>query len=131
MNSLNKQGGLDGRQIQLVSAFIDPTSANYDTQGTAACATFTQDNHVAVVFSIESAYYSENFTSCMAAAGVPEMLAVWGGVPQATLAKYPSLFSITAPTIERRFTALIKGLSGDGFLTAKKQDRGPRRGLRL
>ena len=117
VRQLNGHGGLAGRSIKMVSAFIDPTSSNYETQAEAACATFTQDNHVAAVLAQEDFYYSENFSSCLTKVHVPEIEAITGGVDSATLSKYPLLYSVSAPTVERRFTAMIKGLADKGFLT--------------
>jgi hypothetical protein len=55
----------------------------------------------------------------MASAGVPELLAVTGGIDSGTLNSYPTLFSPTAPTVGRRFAALIRGLTGNGYLSKK------------
>ena len=117
VQAINARGGLAGRPVKMVSAFIDPISTNYDTQAEAACATFTQDNHVAAVLAQEDFYYSENFSSCLAKAGVPEIQAITGGVDSATLARYPLFYSVAAPTVERRFSAMITGLSDSGFLS--------------
>jgi hypothetical protein len=119
VNQLNKHGGLDGRKIQVIQDFINPISSDYDVQAASACADFTQDHHVAVVFSVETAYYSQAFSGCMANAHVPELLAVTGGIAPSTLAQYPTLFSPTAPTVNRRFAALINGLSSNGYFTKK------------
>ena len=121
VRTLNAHGGLAGRKIQVVSAFIDPMKSNYETEAAAACATFTQDHHVAVVFSVEDLYYSESFSACLAKSRVPELVALRGGTDAQTLAKYPLLVSPTAPTVERRYHALVSGLTGNGFLTAKNK----------
>ena len=99
----------------------DRTKTNYDNEASAACANFTQDHHVAVVFSVETFYYSENFSACLANAGVPELVSLVGGTDAKTIAKYPLLASPTAPTVERRFTALLSGLTGNGYLSHKNQ----------
>jgi hypothetical protein len=117
VRALNAKGGLAGRQIKAVTSFIDPASGNYETLAEAACAKFTQDNHVAAVIAAEDFYYSENFSSCLSKVKVPEIQAITGGVDASTMAKYPLLYSVAAPTIERRFTAMIKGLAASGFLT--------------
>lgn len=119
VKKLNAQGGLNGRRVEIVQDFINPASTNYDSQASAACADFTQDHHVAVVFAIEGYFYSREFSACLAHAGVPELLAVSGGVDPSALREYPTLFSTTAPTVERRFAALVKGLTNNGFLTSK------------
>jgi hypothetical protein len=117
VRTLNAKGGLAGRRITVISSFIDPTRTNYDNEAAAACAKFTQDNRVDVVFSIETFYYSESFSACLAKAGVPELVSLAGGTDAKTLAKYPFLFSPTAPTVERRFTALLRGLTDNGYLS--------------
>jgi ABC-type branched-subunit amino acid transport system substrate-binding protein len=119
VKKLNASGGLNGRRVEIIQDFINPASANYDTQASAACADFTQDHHVAAVFAIEGYFYSREFSACLAHAGVPELLAVSGGVDPSALREYPTLFSTTAPTVERRFAALVNGLSSNGYLTSK------------
>jgi hypothetical protein len=121
VRALNARGGLAGRRISAVTAFIDPTSSNYDTQAQAACTTFTQDHHVVAVLAQEDFYYSQNFSACLNKARVPEIEAITGGVDGATLAASPLLYSVSAPTVERRFTAMIDGLAGNGYLTKKSK----------
>ncbi len=117
VSRLNAAGGVNGRQVKVVTAFIDPISTSYETQAAAACAKFTQDNHVAAVFAAEGYYYSEGFSACLSRARVPELAALAGGTDAATLAKYPTLLSPTAPSVERRFAALVRGLAGNGYLS--------------
>ena len=117
VGALNAQGGLAGRKVEYVSSYIDVSSTNYDSQAMAACASFTQDHHVAVVLSFDASFYSEPFTECVAKAHVPEITLLDGGAGAATFARYPTLLSPMAPTVERRFGALVSGLTSNGFLS--------------
>ncbi|MCU1601291.1 MAG: hypothetical protein JWO22_2000 [Frankiales bacterium] len=119
VRALNAKGGVAGRKVTVVTSYINVSSSNYDTEATAACANFTQDHHVAVVLSFDGSFYSEPFSSCIAKAQVPEITLLDGGTDAATLNHYPLLFSPQAPTLERRFTALVSGLTGGGVMTAK------------
>src|SRR4051794_2275708 len=47
----NDHGGMAGRKIQPIEYTINPTSSSYQNDLSAACAKFTQDNHVSVVVS--------------------------------------------------------------------------------
>ena len=46
---LNAHGGIAGRKLQPVEYTQNPSSTNYNVDMEAACAKFTQDNHVNVV----------------------------------------------------------------------------------
>lgn len=121
VNTLNSQGGLNGRRIDPVYSVIDPMSGDYETQAQGACANFTQDHKVAAVLSFVANYYSPTYAPCIEKAGIPNMTTAIGGVDEQELSKFKTLFSVLAPTINRRFTALINGLTADGFLTKKNK----------
>ena len=58
INALNAQGGLAGRKIVPVYAKTDTGSSNWQTDFSAACATFTQDHHVVAVLGYVFNYFS-------------------------------------------------------------------------
>ncbi len=119
VRAVNARGGIAGRRVSVVTSYINVSSSNYDTEATAACANFTQDHHVAVVMSFDGSFYSEPFSSCVAKAKVPEITLLDGGTDAATLDRYPLMFSPQAPTLERRFAALVTGLASRGVVASK------------
>lgn len=121
VNALNARGGLNGRKIRAITYFADPMSSNYDQEAQTACSLFTQDHHVAVAFSFWQPWYSQNFSACMSKAKVPEFFANYGGTGRSILNQFNALFSLMSPTVERRFSALITGLSNNGFLSTKNK----------
>ncbi|MCW2545471.1 MAG: hypothetical protein JWM40_3023, partial [Frankiales bacterium] len=113
----NAHGGMAGRKIDPVEYTIDPTALNYETELSAACARFTQDNHLPLVISQTGNVFSGNYENCLTKAGVTN-LEVANGAPDAqALKSYPRLFTTAAPTIDRRVTAQLRGLTGTGLLT--------------
>ena len=117
----NKHGGISGRQIKPVEYIVDVASGSYESEYEAACARFTQDNDVAVAISILANAYYDNYESCLAKAGVPDITGPTGGTDDHDLAQYPSLISATAPSTNRRFEALMSRFRGDGFLSARSK----------
>jgi hypothetical protein len=114
-------GGMAGRKIDPVEYTINPTSSSYESDLSAACAKFTQDNHVGVVVSQTGNIFSSNYESCLAKAGVTN-LEVGNGAPDAQdLGSFPQLFTTGSPTIDRRVTAVLRGLAHTGLLT--RQDK--------
>ena len=65
----NDHGGLGGRRIVPVFAEVDATG-NWQAQGEAVCATFTQDNRVAAAVS-SVVGGTDALVSCLAPKGVP------------------------------------------------------------
>ena len=115
----NKHGGLAGRKIQLVEYSISPTANNYATEGSAACAKFTQDNHLSLVMSQTGNVFLDNYESCLSKAGVTDFLLSTAAVDDTTLSQYPRMYEVASPTMNRRYTALLQGLSSAGVLTSK------------
>jgi hypothetical protein len=68
--NVNAHGGLGGRRIKPVYYGQSTTSKDtIATSETAACNTFTQDNHVAA--AVSSFEYTDTFLTCMERKGVP------------------------------------------------------------
>lgn len=113
----NAHGGMAGRKLQPVEYTINPTSSSYENDLSAACAKFTQDNHVQVVVSQTGNLFSGNYESCLARKGVTN-LEVANGAPDAQdVRSYPQLFTTASPTVDRRITAQLRGLTQKGLLT--------------
>ena len=113
----NAHGGMAGRTLQPVEYTIDPTSSSYENDLSAACAKFTQDNHVQLVISQTGNAFSGNYERCLTKAHVSN-LEVGNGAPDAaSLKSYPGLYTTSAPSIDRRVTAQLRGLTATGLLT--------------
>jgi hypothetical protein len=70
VDNFNKAGGFAGRRIEPVYEELRSSSNNFEGDLASACASFTQDNHVAAVIS-NMGFYSESFMSCLAKAATP------------------------------------------------------------
>ena len=114
-------GGIAGKQIKLVEYDADPSATSYETEMSAACATFTQDHHVAVVMSNTGYQMSDNYETCLTKAGVPDLNNGVGGLDDATLARHPQLFLTSASSVDASLTAELRGLTANGFLTSKSR----------
>jgi hypothetical protein len=114
----NKNGGIAGRRISPVEYVIEATSPNYQTDMQAACARFTQDNHVAAVVSVLANAYFATYESCLSKAGVPDIAGPTGGTDEHDLAAYPGLVSVTAPSTDRRFEVMLDRFAASGYLKA-------------
>lgn len=113
----NKRGGAAGRTLQVVEYTINPSSNNYEADLAAACARFTQDANVRVVLSHPGAMFSESYQNCLAKRGVVNLEMQIGAPDESALQRYPRLYSLAAPTADRRMTAVLRGLHGGGALT--------------
>ena len=114
----NKRGGFAGRQIKPVYYTLDASASDWNVADQAACATFTQDNHVEVVVSED--WVHENLVQCLLNAGVPM---VDGSIsPQNDrkgLAKLSNLFVVDAVEADRSAAALIDSSVRAGWLGSK------------
>lgn len=116
INGLNKQGGLHGRRITPVYAGTDTASSNWEADYQAACATFTQDNHVDAVLGSSFAYFA-SFERCLAKAGIPHLTNSSNVADNKELAQFPLLRALIVPTIDKRSLAKLQGAINTGFLT--------------
>jgi len=118
---INKHGGIAGRKIVLVKhnyntaqVLNDPETANE-----AACATWTQDNHVFAV-ALPGGIFTRNLLECLKKHDTP--LIFGGGVEsprtyQAIYTQYPLLFNPGAMLAERFDEVSIRRLVARGFFT--------------
>jgi len=118
VRALNKRGGLDGRRIVPVYASTDTASANWSTDFQAACATFTQDNHVDAVLGY-AFDYERNFESCLAKSGIPHLTTAFNVPDNAELRQWPLFWALSTPTIDERSIEKIQGAIATGVLTPK------------
>ncbi|HVV75660.1 MAG TPA: ABC transporter substrate-binding protein [Mycobacteriales bacterium] len=122
VNDINKHGGILGRQVKLVtfkgSAVQALTSPSSEDQ--AACAHFTQDNHVFAVMYPDAAIYGEQLLGCLAQASTP--LVVAGGIDaepfgRSVFEKFPTFFDIGDMTYELYDQIAYSRLAARGFFT--------------
>lgn len=117
VTSYNRQGGFAGRHIDPVYASIRSSSNDFEGDLAAACATFTQDNHVAAVFSTIG-LYSESFYSCLAKAGVP-VISGDTGPDRYDARAFPLLVTPDSMLGDTRVIQVVDRLSASGWLTSR------------
>ena len=100
------KGGIAGRPVRFVYKAVPTTTTNYETELSADCALFTQDNHADVVIS-DIGYYNDNLTACLDHVHVPQIEGGWGLADNATFAKYPGYFTPGFPSYDLRFGTLV------------------------
>jgi hypothetical protein len=120
INAINKKGGVDGRRLKVVFASTDTGSTNWDNDFQAACATFTQDHHVAAVLGYEFTY-EPDFESCLAKQGIPHLNDGFNVPSNAVLSQFPLFWSLDVPTIGERSIAKFQGAINTGFLSPKSK----------
>lgn len=120
VTALNKRGGLDGRKIVPIYASTDTGTTNWSTDFQAACATFTQDNHVDAVLGY-AFDYERNFESCLAKNAVPHLTTSFNIPDNAELRQWPLFWALETPTIDERSLAKIQGAIATGALTSKSR----------
>jgi hypothetical protein len=121
IRAYNDRGGMAGRMLDVVEFAINPAASNYETAVSAACARFTQDNKLPVVLSQLGGLYSENYSNCLAKAGVVELVQSVAAPDQQALRRTPLQRNVTSAVIDRRINAVLKGLKGSGYLNAKSK----------
>ncbi len=114
--AVNASGGLAGHHVNAVYAATDTAGSSWDTEFAAACATFTQDNHVAAVLGYVFDHL-DSFETCLAQKGVPHISTTFNVPDLKTIAKYPLLVELATPTIDQRGVAKINAGLAMGVLT--------------
>jgi hypothetical protein len=114
--AMNAQGGLNGRKIVPIYAKTDTGSNNWETDFSAACATFTQDNKVEAVLGYVFNYFS-SFEACLARKGIPHLNTGFNIPDNKELSAFPLHLALDVPTIGRRSLAKLEGGVADGVLT--------------
>jgi hypothetical protein len=113
--ALNAHGGLNGRTIVPVFAHTDTGSNNWETDFSAACATFTQDNHVVAVLGYVFNYFS-SFESCLARKGIPHLNTGFNIPDVQELRPFALHVALDVPTIDRRTLTKLEMGVADGVL---------------
>ena len=116
---LNAEGGIAGRQIEVIEYEWNTSSDDWSLDATEACAKFTQDNKVTVV--LDAAFGTiGGFRECLESAGVMTIQNINEGSAAAGLASALHANS-TAMSTDRNYSAVISGLVDSGYLTADNQ----------
>lgn len=114
VTAINAHGGLDGRKVIPVYANVSLTG-NWTTDYQAACATFTQDHHVAAVAGY-SLLELESFEACLTKAGVVHLNAGSPNGDDQELAANPYLFMTAYPTADGVYLTELSGAVDTGLL---------------
>jgi ABC-type branched-subunit amino acid transport system substrate-binding protein len=115
---LNARGGIGGRPIKPVFAYMDATSTQgYDAQAQAACATFFTDHHVAAV--IDPFRADPPLLACVKRQRMPLILPT--GLAQFTAADFAANQMMVSSTVineDRLMQPYVNGLHAQHFFTA-------------
>jgi len=117
VDSYNKAGGFAGRHIDPVYEELKSSSNDYEGDLAAACASFTQDNHVAAVF-VALGLFSESFYSCLAQAGVP-VISTDTGPDLYDARRWPLLVTPDEMLSDTRLVQVVDRLHASGWLTSR------------
>lgn len=113
----NANGGIGGRKVVPVFVEVDATT-NWQTQAQAACATFTEDNRVAVAVS-SVVGGSDALVSCLAPKGVPLIEQNHWLWDQPYWDRYGAfLYQPSRMRPERSIAAGVKTLAAGGYFSA-------------
>ena len=117
VDSYNKSGGFAGRHIEPVYEQLKSSSNDYEGDLAAACASFTQDNHVVAVF-VALGFFSEGFYSCLAQAGVP-VISTDTGPDLYDARRWPLLVTPDEMLGDTRLIQVVDRLHASGWLTSR------------
>lgn len=115
IRAVNAAGGVAGRKIQEIKFVRNVSSPDYSSQWQAACARFTQDNHVADVLNMDTDW--PVIDDCLKKAGIPEITQYY----DADVAHYPGIFSPTNASNDRILTAQIRRMVATGYLSSRNK----------
>ena len=112
----NQRGGLAGRKIEPVYVELRSSSVTLQADLQAACSTFTEDNHVAVVLSAVG-LFSELLAQCLASARTPQIAGDYALGDVTSLTQSPSFYAPDTMTIDERMRALLERATAAHRLT--------------
>jgi hypothetical protein len=116
IDHLNAHGGLLGAKIVPVFYGRDSTAADQATQDQAACATFTQDNHVFA--AALSMFHTDALMSCLEKAGAVSFdPANFLFSDEGTFATYPHYATAGGLSLTRIATAMVEALFAQGYFS--------------
>ena len=120
VDDINGRGGLGGKEVVPVLHVTDLlTDTDPAANASAVCATFTEDNEVYAVLSINDP--GAEVLACLTEAGVPLIAssgATFSFADQGVYDANPFYFNPSGINLDRAATALVEGLDTAGFFTA-------------
>lgn len=120
VDGLNARGGIGGRKIRAVFAEVDTASADWSTDYQAACAKFTEDNHVVAVLGYSFAYM-DNFAACLAKFGVVWINGGYAGGDSEVFRKQRNYFTHIVPTLNAALEISVSSAVADGWVTPESK----------
>ena len=118
IKDINAAGGVAGRKLTVVDFTFQYAAASYDNEFSAACQTFTKDNHVGAVI-YDGIVYNQNFNTCLTKAGVPVFYMGQAGTSvgdSTDFANHPGMFTAGSMTVDRRLLSILNKAIAGGFL---------------
>lgn len=103
----NARGGLGGRKAETTYVELQSSSTSLSADLQAACTTFTQDAEVDVVLSTIG-LHSEQFASCLARAGIPQIAGDYALGDDEALRRTPTLIAPATLTTDERVEVLLE-----------------------
>ncbi len=116
VSAWNSRGGVAARKVEPVYAEIKSSSASFEGDLAAACATFVQDAKVALVISTLG-LFSESFTSCIADADTPMITGDYSMGDDVALSRASSTFAASTFSLDDRMQVLLERTVAAGRLT--------------
>lgn len=117
----NAHGGIAGRKIKLVEYTLKTTATDWRIDAQAACAKFTQDNHVQVVLStVGGGVFLDSFEACLQKAGVPNVQFGSAGGKQ-SFEQFRTMFSSVFPPVDDALANMMIGLTNARHLTRQSK----------
>jgi hypothetical protein len=114
----NAHGGLAGRKIVPVYGETDTASNDWNTQFQAACQNLTRDHHVQAVLGYVFAWL-DSFEQCLATRHVPHLYGGYQPGDVQAQKDYPSIVSVSHPTVDGSNETVLTGAVASGLLTTK------------
>ena len=119
VKSVNARGGLAGRRVVPSFAEVKSSSSSYSADLAAACARFTQDDHVELAMSFLGGLVDDQFAACLAKAGVVYVADSLGD--DTSVAEATTTASVLSPSADRRSRVLLEQLTASGHLTRQNK----------
>lgn len=115
VSAYNDKGGIARRKIVPIYADTDTASNRWDADFAAACAKFTQDNRVAAVLGYVFSFQAV-LEDCLKRNGILHLSTTFNVPDDEMMRRYPNLFALAVPRVERRSIAKIDGAMATGVL---------------
>ena len=112
---INANGGMGGRQVELVHHVTESLNGSFDQQAERACAFFTEDNDVLAVVG-GARVPTLNLVDCLARHETPLVWSYHYMVDQATFANYGDYLYMPPMVSADRLGVWVDAIASTGFL---------------